>query len=61
MIVGKFNYLEREDDLKQTVECIHVARKILGQNSLKPFAGKIGPGENVNTDELFEEYIRSKS
>ena len=29
-----FNYLEHEDDLKQTIECIHVARKILGQNSL---------------------------
>jgi choline dehydrogenase len=54
--------LEHEDDLKQTIECIHVARKILGQNSLKPFAGKeIGPGENVHTDELFEEYIRSKA
>ena len=57
-----FNYLEHEDDLKQTVECIHVARKILGQNSLKPYAGKeIGPGENVQTNKLFEEYIRSKA
>ena len=34
----------------------------MGQNSLKPFAGKeIGPGENVHTNELFEEYIRSKA
>src|SRR6056300_1536537 len=58
----QFNYLEHEDDLKQTIECIHVARKILGQNSLKPFAGKeTGPGEHVQTDELFEEYIRSKA
>ena len=48
--------------IKQTIECIHVARKILGQNSLKPFAGKeIGPGENVQNNELFEEYIRSKA
>ncbi len=58
----QFNYLENEDDMKQTIECIHVARKILGQNSLKPYAGKeIGPGENIQTNELFEEYIRSKS
>jgi choline dehydrogenase len=58
----QFNYLEHEDDLKQTIECIHVARKILGQNSLKPFAGKeTGPGEHVQTEELFEEYIRSKA
>ena len=32
------------------------------QKSLKPFAGKeTGPGENIQTDELFEEYIRSKA
>jgi choline dehydrogenase-like flavoprotein len=36
----QFNYLEHEDDLKQTIECIHVARKILGQNSLKAFCRK---------------------
>ena len=58
----QFNYLEHEDDLKQTIECIHVARKILGQNSLKPFAGKeIGPGEHAKTNDLLEEYIRSKA
>ena len=58
----QFNYLENEDDLKQTIECIHVARKILGQNSLKPYAGKeIGPGEDVQSNELFEQYIRSKA
>ena len=54
--------MEHEDDLKQTIECIHVARKILEQNSLKPFAGKeVGPGENVQTNDLLEEYIRSKA
>ena len=58
----QFNYLEHEDDLKQTIECIRVARKILGQNSLKPYAGKeIGPGNDVQTKELYEEYIRSKA
>ena len=39
-----------------------MARNILSQKSLKPFAGKeTGPGEHVQTDELFEEYIRSKA
>ena len=58
----QFNYLQHEDDLKQTIECIHVARKILGQDSLKPFAGKeIGPGEDAQTNDVFEEYIRSKA
>jgi len=58
----QFNYLEHEDDLKQTIESIHVARRILSQNSLKPFAGEeIGPGKEVENDELLEEYIRSKA
>ena len=57
-----FNYLEHEDDLKQTIEAIAVARNILGQNSMKPFAGKeTGPGTNIQTNELYEEYIRSKA
>jgi len=58
----QFNYLEDEHDLKETIKCIHVARKILAQNSMKPFAGKeIGPGENANTEKEIENYIRSKS
>ena len=57
-----FNYLEDEDDLKQTRECIHVARKILSQPSLKPYSGKeVGPGHHVQSDEQLNEYIRSKA
>ena len=57
-----FNYLEHKDDLKQTIEAIGVARNILGQNSMKPFAGKeTGPGSDVQTYELYENYIRSKA
>ena len=57
-----FNYLEHEDDLKQTIEAIDVARNILGQNSMKIYAGKeIGPGSGIQTHELYEEYIRSKA
>ena len=58
----QFNYLENDYDLKETIKCIRVARKILSQASMQPFAGKeIGPGENAETDEEIEEYIRSKS
>ena len=57
-----FNYLEHEDDLKQTRECIHVARKILSQPSLKPYSGKeIGPGSDAQSDEELNEYIRSNA
>ena len=58
----QFNYLENEYDLNETVKCIHVARKILSQNSMKPYAGKeIGPGENANDNKQIESYIRSKA
>ena len=57
-----FNYLEHEDDLKQTRECIHVARKILSQPSLKPYSGKeVGPGAEAQSDAQLDEYIRSKA
>jgi len=57
-----FNYLEHEDDLKQTRECIHVARKILSQPSLSKHAGKeIGPGIDKQTDPELNEYIKSNS
>ena len=57
-----FNYLEHEDDLKQTRECIHVARKILSQASLLKHAGKeVGPGSNLQSDDELNEYIRAKS
>ena len=57
-----FNYLEHEDDLKQTRESIHVARKILSQPSLAKHAGKeVGPGHDLKSDDELNEYIRSKA
>jgi len=57
-----FNYLEDEDDLKQTRECIHAARKILLQPSLAKHTGKeIGPGSDKQSDEELNEYIRSNA
>ena len=57
-----FNYLEHEDDLKQTRECIHVARKILSQASLAKHSGKeVGPGSDKQNNDELDEYIRSKA
>ena len=54
--------MEHEDDLKQTRECIYVARKILSQPSLIPYSGKeVGPGIKAQSDEQLDEYIRSKA
>ena len=58
----QFNYLENEYDLRETIKCVHVARKILNQSSMKPYAGKeIGPGENIKTENEIAEYIKSKA
>ncbi len=58
----QFNYLENEEDLKLTRECIHIARKILSQDALKPFSGKeVGPGSNKVSDEDLNEYIRANA
>ncbi|MDC3120206.1 choline dehydrogenase [Candidatus Pelagibacter sp.] len=58
----QFNYLEDEYDLNETVKCIHVAREILKQNSMKPYAGReIGPGDHAQNEEEIKEYIRSKA
>ena len=58
----QFNYLEDEYDLNETVKCIHVAREILKQDSMKPYASKeIGPGDHAQSEEEIKEYIRSKA
>ena len=57
-----FNYLKEEDDLKQTRECIHLARNILSQQSLAKHAGKeVGPGFDKTTDDELDDYIRSNA
>jgi len=57
-----FNYLEHEDDLRQTRESISVARKVLAQNSLVKYAGKeIGPGPDVQSENDLDEYIKSNA
>ena len=57
-----FNYLEHEDDLKQTRECIRVARNILSQPSLAKYSGKeIGPGFDQQNDDQLNDYIRSNA
>ncbi len=57
-----FNYLKEEEDLKQTRECIKVARKILAQPALAEHAGnEVGPGFDAQSDDELNEYIRSKA
>ena len=46
-----FNYLSTDQDRREWVEAIHVARDILGQSAMGPFSGgELSPGRSVQTD-----------
>lgn len=48
----RFNYLSTEQDRREWVEAIRVARAILGQPALAPYnGGEVSPGPGVETDE----------
>jgi len=48
----RFNYLSTEQDRREWVEAIHVARDILNQTAFDPFnGGELSPGPGVATDE----------
>jgi choline dehydrogenase len=48
----RFNYLSTENDRREWVEAIHVAREILGQPAFAEFdGGELSPGPKVRTDE----------
>jgi choline dehydrogenase len=54
----QFNYLSTEQDRREWVEAIRVARNILGQPAMAPFdAGEISPGPSVDTDEEILEWV----
>jgi choline dehydrogenase len=53
-----FNYLSTEQDRREWVEAIRVARNILGQPGLASFdGGEISPGPSVDTDEQILEWV----
>jgi len=48
----RFNYLSTENDRREWVECVRLAREILRQQALSPYnGGEISPGPEVETDE----------
>jgi choline dehydrogenase len=54
----RFNYLSTEQDRREWVEAIHVARRILGQPALGAFdGGETSPGPAVETDEQILEWV----
>ncbi len=55
----RFNYLSTDQDRREWVEAVRVARRILGQPGLAPFdAGEVSPGPAVETDEQILDWVR---
>jgi choline dehydrogenase len=55
----RFNYLSTEQDRREWVEAIHVARRILSQPAFGPFdGGELSPGPQVETDEQVLDWVR---
>ena len=54
----RFNYLSTDQDRREWVEAIHVARTILGQPAFDAFdAGELSPGATVETDEQILDWV----
>jgi choline dehydrogenase len=54
----RFNYLSTEQDRREWVEAIHVARTILEQPAFTPFSGgELSPGPSVTTDDEILDWV----
>ncbi|HWL99173.1 MAG TPA: choline dehydrogenase [Nocardioidaceae bacterium] len=54
----RFNYLSTEQDRREWVEAVRVARDILNQPAFGPFnAGELSPGPSVQTDEEILDWV----
>jgi choline dehydrogenase len=54
----RFNYLSTEQDRREWVEAIRVARSILTQSAFEPYStGEISPGPSVATDEEILDWV----
>lgn len=54
----RFNYLSTEQDRREWVEAVRVARRILGQPAMAPFnGGETSPGMSVTTDDEIRDWV----
>ncbi len=55
----RFNYLSTDQDRREWVEAVRVARDILGQPAMAPFnGGETSPGGAVSTDDEILDWVR---
>jgi choline dehydrogenase len=53
-----FNYLSTEQDRREWVEAVHVARNILSQSAFAPFnGGELSPGPSVSSDQEILDWV----
>jgi choline dehydrogenase len=56
----RFNYLSTDQDRREWVESVRVARAILGQPALAPYdGGEVSPGPEVETDDQILDWVRA--
>ena len=54
----RFNYLSTDQDRREWVEAIHVARNILNQPAFDPYNdGELSPGPGVETDQQILDWV----
>ncbi len=54
----RFNYLSTDQDRREWIEAIRVARRILEQPAMDPFnGGEVSPGTSVETDEQILDWV----
>ncbi len=55
----RFNYVSTDQDRREWVEAVRVARRILTQAAMDPFnGGEVSPGREVETDEQILDWVR---
>jgi choline dehydrogenase len=55
----RFNYLSTDQDRREWVEAVRVARRLLNQPAMAPYnGGETSPGASVETDEEILEWVR---
>lgn len=56
----RFNYLSTDQDQREWIESIHIARDILNQPAMAPFnGGETSPGGSVETDDEILDWVRA--
>ena len=59
-IRDSFNYLSTENDKREWVEAVRVARDILNQPAFAPYNdGELSPGTSVETDQQILDWVRA--